>query len=90
MCILALAQLPYGYYTLLRFVVCGVAGWSAYVAFGMEKLGWGWVLGGIALVFNPLIPIHLAREIWAPIDVAVAVMLLISIAVVRPEEAQES
>jgi len=28
---------------------------------------------GIAALFNPLIPVHLSKEIWLPIDVLVGI-----------------
>jgi len=31
-------------------------------------------MGFIALLFNPLIPVYLTREIWAPIDLGLAVL----------------
>ena len=73
MLLLAPLHWPYGYYTLLRLVVCGVAGYSAYVALASDRVGLAWVLGGIALIFNPIIPIHLSREIWSVFNVVVAV-----------------
>jgi hypothetical protein len=34
-----------------------------------EKLeGWALLLGGIALLFNPVFPIHLDRSIWKVLD----------------------
>lgn len=40
----------------------------------LEKSGWAWVFGIIALLFNPIIPVHLSREIWAPIDIMAALI----------------
>ena len=34
--------------------------------------GWAVVLGTIAVLFNPIIPIHLSREIWLPINAVAA------------------
>ena len=59
MLLLALAPLPYGYYTLLRLVVCGVGAYGASLAYGLGKQGWVLILGLIALLFNPLVPVHL-------------------------------
>lgn len=36
---------------------------------------WVIVLGILALLFNPLIPVHLTRALWAPIDLASAALL---------------
>jgi len=77
----ALGQWPYGYYQLLRFVVCGSATYVAFVAYESKKLWVTLVFGFIAVLFNPLIPVHLSREIWQPIDVVCA-LLFISVGVV--------
>jgi hypothetical protein len=78
----AVARMPYGYYILIRWVVCGIAAYSAVQARTLGKTGWTWIFGFIALFFNPVIPVHLGRqgkEIWALVDVAVGVVMLVSI-----------
>jgi len=65
---IAIFALPYGYYTFLRLVVTGV---SFYVAFGLlkkENVNF-WVILFIGLLFNPLIPIHLSKDIWMLINI---------------------
>jgi len=84
MLLLALADWPYGYYQLLRIVVCAVAAWGAVLAYGMEKPGWAWLLGALAVLFNPVFPIYLEREVWAFIDVATAVLLIASLRLLSP------
>lgn len=84
MLLLALAPLPYGYYTMLRFVVCGIVSYLAWRHY--ELLGLGpWTIGLIltAILFNPIIPIHLPREVWAVIDAGCAVVLLINMRMMR-------
>lgn len=84
MLFLALGRLPYGYYTLLRFVVCGTTAYGAYLASTEQKKpAWVWTFGIIAVLFNPFIPIHLTRDIWAVIDVAVALLLIVSLLFLR-------
>ena len=77
MLLIALADLPYGYYQLLRFVVCGVGVYVAYTAYTWQKKWAMWLFGFIALLFNPLIPIHLSQEIWQPIDVICAILFIV-------------
>ncbi len=60
---------PYGYYILLRWVCCGVFAYLAFRAFGSGQQGWVWVLGITAAVYNPIIPVHLTREIWPVVNV---------------------
>jgi hypothetical protein len=83
MLILALSGHPYSYYILLRWVVCGTAAYGAFKSVELEKSGWAWILGIIALLFNPIIPVHLSREIWAPIDVMAALIFVVSIFTIR-------
>lgn len=75
----ALADNPYGYYQILRWVVVGVAGYSAFIAYEHRKNVWAWIFGIITILYNPIAPIYLNREIWAVIDVIVAVIILASI-----------
>lgn len=84
--VLALGRHPYGYYKLLRLVVCGVTVYGVYFAAKMEKIGWVWPFGIIAVLFNPLIPIYLRRGTWQFIDLAVAGLLLLSIFSLRKSQ----
>lgn len=79
MLFLAFLDLPYGYYMLLRFVVCGCCGYIAYTEYLAKEKATKWVIifGGIALLFNPLIPIHLGRESWTIIDPIIAALLIV-------------
>ncbi len=58
---------PYGYY------ICSV-GLSppprllGIQGIGQEQQGWGWVLGITAVVYNPVIRVHLNREIWSVVN----------------------
>lgn len=70
---------PYGYYTLLRLVVCGTSLFIAYKAYEFNRKVWMYVMGFIALLFNPVIPVHLDKEIWVVIDVIVAIVIFVSI-----------
>lgn len=72
--------LPYGYFTLLRFVVCAVGAYMAYKIYESDNDSlWVWLFGGIAILFNPIIPIHLTREVWWIIDLIVGGVFLLSI-----------
>ena len=75
--LLALAPLPYGYYVLLRVVVCASCAYLAAAEFRSGGSGWGFGLALAALVFNPIYPLHLGREVWAALNVCTAVGLLV-------------
>jgi len=66
---------PYGYYTLLRFVVCGTGAYVAYWLLVEEKRHIGFLSILIAVLFNPFIPIYLYKELWIGIDLLVAIFL---------------
>jgi hypothetical protein len=72
----AIADLPYGYYRLLRWVVCAVAIASALQLHGGRRLGWAWILGAVALLFNPLVPVHFEKATWRIFDGAAGVAFL--------------
>ena len=75
----ALVDLPYGYFLFLRLVVCFSASFVAYKAYEWKKIWATWLFGFIALLFNPLVIIHLSREIWMPIDIVCAAFFIVSI-----------
>lgn len=70
----AIGRWPYGFYTLLRFVVCGSAAYLAYEASEARRNGWMWAMLAGAILFNPLIPISFERDIWRVFDFATAVV----------------
>ena len=74
--LLALFPLPYGYYQFLRIAVAVASGFIAYSSFSDGRQTWAITFGAICILFNPIIPIHLAREIWAPVDFVAAVIFL--------------
>jgi len=76
--LIALLELPYGYYILLRLWTCPLAIAAAYACFCTQKFKWLAIpFGIIALMFNPLIPVHFEREVWQVIDFIVAAMFLL-------------
>ena len=75
MLLLAMFSLPIGYYTLLRLVVCLTAGFLVWYSYQKQRYGWVWGMGLIVLIFNPIIPLYLGRELWLVVDVAVAIVL---------------
>jgi hypothetical protein len=64
----ALAEWPYGYYTLLRLVVCGAGAYTAFLMYEWRRTGLAWLFGFIAVVFNPVVTVHLSRDLWQVID----------------------
>jgi hypothetical protein len=70
---------PYGYYQILRWVVAGAALFILWIAYNFKKQAWIWIMGVIAILFNPIVPINLVKETWLVIDFIAAGLFLISI-----------
>jgi hypothetical protein len=85
MSFLALLHWPYGYYQLLRVVVFAVCAYHTYIYYsrvstkGEEIPSWVWALGGIAILFNPFVPVHLPREIWMVFNIITGLVLIKSV-----------
>jgi len=75
--LLATTRMPYGFYTLLRFIVCGFAAVIAFAEWEEGTLGCIISIAYcfIVLLFNPLVPIFLKRATWYYIDIGVAVLI---------------
>lgn len=72
--LLAIFPLPYGYYTLLRLVVCLTACFLVWFSYKAGKTAWAWIMGFITLIFNPLVSLHFNRELWFIIDIIAAIV----------------
>lgn len=86
MILLLIAILPireYGFYVLLRWIVCLTAIYLAYCSYQIGKHSWTWMMGIIASIFNPIMPFHLGKNIWAVIDFVVAIVFGITFLIFR-------
>ena len=75
--LLCLAPMPYGYYTLVRFVSMVVFAAMAYGYWQKEKKPLAVTFGALALLFQPFAKIALGREMWTVVDVIVAIGLIV-------------
>lgn len=73
--VLAVIDFPYGYYQLLRFIGFFAFGIAAYISFSAGQKMIPFILGFMAIAFNPFIKIHLGRELWMIVDVVAGVGL---------------
>ncbi len=68
---------PFGFYTLLRLLVCGIAVYVAIKVGRDESLRKHKIpLIIIAALFNPLFPVYFVRLVWFPIDIGIGIYLL--------------
>lgn len=76
---------PYGFFTLLRFVVFATSAYVAWMSYEAKKEKWVWIFGFLAVLFNPFIVIYLNRETWSVIDFIVGIFMIISVLVLKLE-----
>jgi predicted membrane protein len=75
----AIAEWPYGYYTLLRWITCITSILVVLKAFE-KNIDWAKVVFiVIAILFNPLAPIYLSQSAWIPLDVITAFLFIFAI-----------
>ena len=69
---------PYNLYILLRWAICISASVVAYGFYKSSLQGWALVFVAIGLLFNPLIPVYLAKSSWVLIDFISAIVFFLS------------
>ncbi len=72
----AVLPLPYGYYNMLRVVVTGFALWATWIEYERSKGAMEMpviVFGAMALLYNPIIPVHIFKELWVFLNVMTAI-----------------
>lgn len=78
----AFSRWPYGFYVFMRFIVCGSAVYFAVGSHEAKKNSWAWVMGGLAVLFNPLIPVRMSRHDWRYFDLLAAFTFVIYVAII--------
>jgi len=69
---------PYGFYQFLRLVVTATSIYGV-IQTAKRHPYWPWVMSGIAILFNPIVPVSFSRDEWAPIDLGVAVVFFVGL-----------
>lgn len=72
----ALFPHDYGYYVLLRWLVCAVAILTTIQMHQSGATGPALGFAGLAFVFNPIVPIYLSRSTWSLVDIGAALAFL--------------
>ena len=79
----AIADMPYGYCTLMRLMVCATAVFVLVVAARSRQMWAVWLHGMFGLLFNPIVPIHLTKSLWQPLDFIAGALLVAAAFVVH-------
>lgn len=72
---LALLPLPYGYYILLRFLVCFGTIRELFIV-PLNNMDTTFILIAIAVLYNPIIKMPLGRPIWTIVNVLTALYFI--------------
>jgi hypothetical protein len=68
------------FYQYLRIAVCAAGVYGFCLAPKLKASGlWMVAFAAISILFNPIIPVHLSKATWKPIDLVAAVVLLIAV-----------
>ena len=86
MSLLALMDMPYGYYQLLRLVVAVAAAFLAVAAWQRGAHVAVIAFGLLVLIYNPIAPLHLKREIWQWVNLGTVAVFLGALAVLEVRE----
>ena len=70
-----LPVMPYGYYMLLRVVICGVCLWQIITLYN-NKVTLPVVLFLIALLYNPIFSVGLTRGVWTILNIATLIYFI--------------
>ncbi len=73
--LLAVFPLNDEFYAFLKITAAGTFAWGAYRNFGKKKVLLPLAYTLFTILFNPVIDIHLAKEIWIVADLAGAILL---------------
>ncbi len=74
--IVAMGDMPYSFYMLLRVLVC----LTAVVAFTKARKArlefWKWAFGVIAALYNPFVPVHLGdKDLWTIVNIVTILLI---------------
>ena len=75
--LLCLAPMPYGFYSLVRFVAMIAFAIYAYIYHEKKNNKLAVAFLSLAILFQPLLPIYLGRTLWNIVDVIVAIFLIV-------------
>ncbi len=83
--LIAFGDMPYAYYQLLRFLICGTFAYAVIMLFKNDKASFFyqsllWTSVALAVIYNPITPIRFSRDTWTIINLlTIPVLVLCSV-----------
>lgn len=76
--LIGILPLPIDAYHIIRLVVCGTCIFAAfeYTKIPSHNKGTNILILTVALIYNPIIPFYLSRDLWIAIDIIVGIFLI--------------
>jgi small basic protein len=76
----AILPLPYGFYMLLRVIICLTAVMGFIRAREEQRTTWLWIYVVIAVLYNPVLPAHLIlKPLWFVANLVTIVLLWVGL-----------
>lgn len=69
---------PYNFYVLLRWFIFASSVIVAYGFYKSKLTAWIFIFGGLAFLFNPIVPIYLNKTAWIPLDFIGAILFFLA------------
>jgi hypothetical protein len=84
-------RLPYGFYALLRFALCLTAIMGLARAVETKSRSWLWPLAVCAILYNPILPVHLYnKSLWEALNVLTIGLFWLAVRRLRKTDAPRS
>lgn len=74
---------PYSFYILLRWFIFASSLVVSYGFYSSKVSPWAFIFGGIAFLFNPIVPIYLNKTTWVSLDFISAILFFIASGSIR-------
>ncbi len=68
LCVALVPTMPYGYYGVMRWIVCAAFAYLAMQAHESGRENWMWVWVVAAGVYNPIFKVAASREVWTVVN----------------------
>jgi uncharacterized membrane protein HdeD (DUF308 family) len=81
--LVAVLRMPYGYYVFMRWFVTAACVYGAWYSSENGKDVWTWLLGAVAVLFNPILPFRMHRADWEVFNLIGAGVLFVGALVLR-------
>ncbi|HOX96839.1 MAG TPA: hypothetical protein PL066_00585 [bacterium] len=77
--VLALFPLPIWYYNILRLIICGLSIYFATLVYNEHEKFWTGIFVIIMLVYNPLYPFYLSKDMWIVIYIVSIAFIIFTV-----------